>query len=75
MDFTKEIVGDLVSRVAVKGGVVAAKPDCRGWEAEWKVKCEAKSRQHFNEVQWEGEAKMRVVVKGGHPVKTFVFSL
>lgn len=59
MDFTKEIVGDLVSRVAVKGGVVVAKPDCRGWEAEWKVKCEAKSRQHFNEVQWEGEAKMR----------------
>lgn len=57
MDLTKEIVGDLDSRVAVIGGVVAAKPACRGWEAQWKVKCEAKSRQHFNEVQWEGEGK------------------
>lgn len=57
MDFTKEIVGDLVSRVAVVGVVVAAKPDCHGWEAEGKVKCEAESRQHFKGVQWKERQK------------------
>lgn len=76
LGFTKEIVGDLVSRVVVVIVVVAAKPDCHKWEAEWKVKCEAKSRQHLKEVQWKERQKWeRMAVKEGHTTKTFIFSL